>query len=323
MPQRRVIGKTVFMFIIILIIFAGCGKDKEEQAVQEQEKPTAALPEETIVEEQDEEEEPEEEPVQEQEITSEDGAPMVLIPAGEFQMGTDPSEVPELVEWAKEWYSEANATLFQSETPRHTVYLEAFYMDKYEVTNALYKEFMEATGHEAPEYWDDPRLNASKHPVVGISWHDAKAYAEWAGKRLPTEAEWEKAARGGLVGKRFPWGDADPDGTQCNFADAEWTNTDFDDGYKLTAPVGSYAPNDYGLYDMAGNVSEWCSDWDDENYYAKSPGRNPTGPDLGALRIVRGGSWNNYPYFLRAASRGTKGPPDTDSRLGFRCVAQE
>jgi len=328
-------GRIISILLAVgmfLFIFAGCGKDKEEQAeknqaIQGQKEATVDPPEETIDEEKagEEDTEKQEETTADlpKEITGEDGVTMVLIPAGEFQMGTGSSEIPQLILWAKDWYPDANADLFENETPRHKVYLDVFYMDKYEVTNALYKKFMDATRHETPKYWDDVRFSAPEQPVVGINWHDAKAYAEWVGKRLPTEAEWEKAAQGGLLDKRFPWGDADPDGTQCNFADESWADTDFDDGYRFTAPVGRSIPNGYGLYDMSGNASEWCADWYDENYYSKSPERNPTGPGSGTLRILRGGSWNNFPYFLRVASRGTKSPLSMDSRLGFRCVVQE
>ncbi len=225
-----------------------------------------------------------------------DGAKMVLIPAGEFSMG-DHHDVG-----------------YTYEKPVHTVYLDAFYMDVYEVTNALYKKFMDATGHKAPGYWNDSKYNAPDQPVVGVSWEDAKAYADWAGKRLPTEAEWEKAARGGLSGKKFPWGGDAPDGTQCNFADKN-----VDDGYGYAAPVGSYPPNDYGLYDMAGNVWEWCSDWYDSNYYTSSPKRNPTGPSSRSWRFLRGGSWAHNVYYLRCANRSGFNPSLTDYSLGFRC----
>ena len=252
-------------------------------------------------------------------IVGKDGAEMVLIPAGEFEMGTDPSEVPQLVQWAKKWYSDiSSGFLFADEVPRHTVYLDAFYMDRYEVTNALYKKFMDATGHKAPAYWGAPPFNAPDQPVVSVSWDDAKAYAEWAGKRLPTEAQWEKAARGGLAGKRFPWGDSDPDGSQCNFADKS-----VDDGHQSTAPVGSFIPNGYGLYDMAGNVWEWCADWYDSGYYANSPSRNPTGPGSGTPRVLRGGSWNFHSYGLRIAYRYFMDPTTTFDYTGFRCVSQE
>jgi len=196
------------------------------------------------------------------EIVSSDGASMVLIPAGEFQMGSDDGE--------------------EEEKPVHTVYLDAFYMDKYEVTNAQYRKFVQATGHEdyhdlhkeAMESWGG-RLNGDDQPVVFVSWEDAKAYAEWAGKRLPTKAEWEKAARGGLVGKRYVWGDEWPPPPRAgNFRDESYHRDElyrekidtkffilgYDDGYTLTAPVGSFTPNGYGLYDMVGNVAEWCAD---------------------------------------------------------------
>jgi formylglycine-generating enzyme required for sulfatase activity len=229
---------------------------------------------------------------------------MVLIPAGEFQMG-DSLDGMDLA------------------LPVHTVYLDAFYMDIYEVTNAQYLKFMDATGHSAPVYWDDSRFNVPEHPVVGVSWHDAVAYAEWAGKRLPTEAEWEKAARGGLVGKRYSWGSDSPDGTQCNFADVntdyDWSDKSVDDGYSRTSPVGSFSANGYGLYDMAGNVWDWCSDWYDSSYYSSSPSNNPKGPSSGSQRVMRGGSWSRYEDFLRCAYRSSRPPTDMYGYIGFRC----
>ncbi len=121
--------------------------------------------------------------------------------------------------------------------------------------------------------------------MVYVSWNDAITYAKWAGKRLPTEAEWEKADREGLVGRKYPSGDKEPDGSQCNFFDEEP-----DDGYRYSAPVGHYSPNGYGLFDLAGNVWEWCSDWYDRNYYANSPPNNPSGPNNASFRVFRGGS---------------------------------
>jgi len=340
--------QTLYMLIAIgmlLLISFGCGKDKEEQienkqseeqAIQAQKRTTADPPKEIIDEEQVEKKESGEQAVQAQEkvapdipkeaadeVIGKDGAPMALIPAGEFQMGTESFEVPQLLQWAKRWHPASDAGFLDNETPCHTVYLDAFYIDKYEVTNALYRKFMDATSRKTPKFWDDPRFNAPDHPVVGVSWHDAKAYAEWAGKRLPTEAEWEKAAQGGLIGKRFPWGDSEMDGTQCNFLDKNWLDENSDDGYKYTAPVGSFIPNGYGLYDMAGNAAEWCADRYDEHYYAKSPKRNPAGTDSGVSRVIRGGGWFDLPYFVRSASRSNKNPLEMDSRIGFRCVAQE
>ncbi len=225
-----------------------------------------------------------------------DGAPMVLIPAGEFQMGS-------------------NSNL-DREKPIHTVYLDAFYMDKYEVTNAQYKKFMDATGRKAPKYWNDPNLNAPDHPVVGVSWYDAAAYAEWAGKRLPTETEWEKAARGGLDSKKYSWGnEAVADNANRNGMGGK-------DWWEYTAPVGSFAPNGYGLYDMAGNALEWCEDWSNEDYYSNSPRQNPQGPSWGTDRVLRGGSWLSTVGYIRCASRFNCNPMAPFNSFGFRCVAQ-
>jgi len=233
-------------------------------------------------------------------ITGKDGAPMsimALIPAGEFSMGSDYMGLGYI----------------------HSVYIDAFYMDIYEVTNAQYGKFMDATGHSAPDYWYDSDLNAPDQPVVGVSWYDAVAYAEWAGKRLPTEAEWERAARGGLVGKRYPWGDEAPDADgvyKANYTNP-WNGAT--DGYRYTAPVGRFPPNGYGLYDMAGNAWEWCADWYDPKYYADSPYKNPLGPDSGSYRTIRGGSWCNAAYALRVANRSIGDPSHTYYGIGFGC----
>ena len=309
------IRRTLFVMVIIgmlLSAFFACGKEQEkksgEEVSQRQEEPSIDLP----------------------KIVGKDGASMVLIPAGEFEMGMDPAEIPQLVQWAKK-YNHPDGFAFppETETPRHSVYLDAFYMDVYEVTNAQYKRFMDATGHEKQKDWverGNPEYSLPNQPVVGVSWHDAKAYAEWAGKRLPTEAEWEKAARGGLVGKRFPWGDEDPDagGTyRANYTGSA-------DGYIYTAPVGSFAPNGYGLYDMAGNVDELCADWYDKDYYASSPKRNPTGPDFTDLhvsgpnfdkrRVLRGGAWVFDPYLLRVTYRQNIDSMFGHRQAGFRCA---
>lgn len=244
-------------------------------------------------------------------ITGRNSAPMMLIPAGEFQMGTPDGE--------------------SDEKPVHTVYLDAFYLDVYEVTNAQYKRFIDATGHRALAYWSDLNLNAPEQPVVGVSWHDAVAYCEWAGERLPTEAEWEKAARGGLVGKKYTWGDDWPPPSKAgNFADKAFKRafpdaalfiTGYDDGYAYPASVGKFAPNGYGLYDMTGNVWEWCSDWYDSGYYANSPRRNPMGPNSGTRRVVRGGSWRDAnALHVRVALHNNDEPMGTPNNFGFRCV---
>ena len=200
----------------------------------------------------------------------------------------------------------------------HTVELNAFYMDKYEVTVGQYKQFVSATGHRSLSDWISNYSPTDNHPVVGVSWDDATAYAKWSGKRLPTEAEWEYAARGGLEGKKYPWGD--PISTsQANYGNY----------VGKTVPVGSYSANGYGLYDMAGNVYEWCSDWYDENYYSSSPSRNPQGPSSGSYRVLRGGSWDDntfdssWVFNLRVAYRNYSIPSVTFNLniIGFRCVS--
>ena len=268
-----------------------------------------------------------------QTILGKDGSPMVLIPAGEFQMGSNEGS--------------------SREKPVHTVYVNAFYMDIHEVTVGQYNQFVHETGHRVPP---EPGYRLTdRYPIVNVSWHDAMAYAEWAGKRLPTEAEWEYAARGGLEGQKYPWGNAPPDGTQCNFADKNlskvWdresivevagnrfkagddpSDKSSDDGYTHAAPVGSYPPNGYGLYDMAGNVSEWCFDAYDENFYASSPRGNPIAsiiirnPEnnrttINELRASRGGSWIFPARAVQVSSRGN-GARSTGlwTTNGFRCV---
>jgi formylglycine-generating enzyme required for sulfatase activity len=224
-----------------------------------------------------------------------DGAPMVLVPAGDFQMGSEFGE--------------------PDEVPVHRVYLDAFYMDVYEVTNSLYKKFMDETGHKPPLYWEDPRCNAPDQPVVGVTWEDAKAYCKWAAKRLPTEAEWEKAARGGLAGKIYPWGNED------NTPTAGGGNLQ---GVSGAFPVGGFPPNDFGLHDMARNAWEWCLDWYSEGYYAKSPENNPKGPDSGEKRVLRGGSWfAGIATPLPVSYRYSIDPEDSSNLIGFRCVSQD
>lgn len=229
-----------------------------------------------------------------------DGAPMVIIPAGEFQMGNSYGDF--------------------DEQPEHTLYLDEFYMDIYEVTNALYKKFIDATGHKSPRYWSNSEYNAPDQPVVGVTWEDAKAYCKWAGKRLPTESEWEKAARGGLVGKNYPWGN-DIDDPAIGIRNDQNVFSSAGMPSSGAIIVGDFAPNNYGLYDMAGNAWEWCVDWYGEDYYAKSPGRNPTGPGSGENRVTRGGSWPGHISSpLSVSYRYSYNPEQTSDLIGFRCV---
>ncbi len=230
-------------------------------------------------------------------VSQPDGKEMLLVPAGEFTMGSNAYEV---------------------EKPIHTVYLDTFYLDRYPVTNAEYKKFVDATRRAAPQHWQGGRIPSGfeNHPVVVVSWNDAVAYAQWAGKRLPTEAEWEKAAswdfiRG--VKRAYPWGDTF-DASKCNSQES---------GIGTTTPVGKYSPHGdspYGVGDMAGNVWEWVADWYDDKYYASSPRNNPTGPSSGQYRVVRGGAWGNDGFSVRAANRLRYSPTITLINVGFRCA---
>ena len=207
-----------------------------------------------------------------------DGAEMVLIPAGEFQMGTPARE--------------------SEHSPPNTVYVDEFYIDTHEVTRAQYEEFLKQTEHRPLPEETYTHAPAPNYPVVNVTWDDAVAYAAWAGKRLPTEVEWEKAARGGFVSQKYPWGNTAPDGTQSNLGGQ--------DKHERIAPVGSYLPNAFGVYDMLGNVWEWCSDTTDPQH-----------------RVLRGNSWRELPriawlterYLIRYPRQHLVG-----GAVGFRCV---
>jgi serine/threonine-protein kinase len=239
---------------------------------------------------------------------------------------------------------------FDREIPRHRVYLDAFYIDKHEVTNARFQQFVQATGHrtqaerEGSGYvytgqkweqvnganWRAPRgpgssiASLEQHPVVQVSQEDARAYCSWAGKRLPTEAEWEKAARG-TDGQIYPWGNQF-DGKRTNFCDTNcetsWKDSAANDGYRYTAPVGNYesGKSPYGAYDMAGNIWEWAADWYDKNYYRNSPARNPQGPASGDRAVLRGGGSRNNALTVRAPFRDRLAPAYRDGISGFRCA---
>lgn len=222
---------------------------------------------------------------------------MVMIPKGEFTMGgkSHSDELP------------------------HQVVLDGYYIDTYEVSNAKYRAFMKATGHPAPAYWDDPRLNKPGQPVVGVNWYDANAYCEWAGKRLPTEAEWEHAAKG-PDGGHFPWGHS-VDPTKANYGQ----------NVGKTMPVNSYPEgvSHFGVYNMAGNVFEWVSDWYDPNYFRVSPAFNPQGPsdgynfaNQGPVKVLKGGSWLAPETSLHTSHRFWNQPENNSYGvgLGFRCA---
>jgi formylglycine-generating enzyme required for sulfatase activity len=233
-------------------------------------------------------------------------APMVLVPAGEFTMGSN----------------EGN----DHEKPEHKVFLNAYYIDVYEVTVGQYAKFLDAVSTYPPPMWST--MNEPPHqnrPVVNVDWEDANNYCKWAGKRLPTEAEWEKAARG-TDGRIYPWGNDPPDPSRANYGKEKdkWNKHD------ALVPVGQLknGKSPYGVYDLAGNVWEWVNDWYDPDYYAASPARNPLGPKSGKFKVMRGGSWDMAPENLLSARRDLNIPSTTDSdspayrnfNSGFRCA---
>jgi formylglycine-generating enzyme required for sulfatase activity len=225
--------------------------------------------------------------------------PMVEVPAGEFTMGVDGTQA------------------LEDERPAHRVWVDRFAIEIDEVSTAQYAAFIRATGHAAPWLWEQVNL-AIHHdrPVIGVDWHDADAYCRWRGKRLPTEAEWEKAARG-TDARLYPWGYQTPTPDLANFAlGARFSYS------QVLMPVHSYdtGTSPYGVRQMAGNVWEWVSDWYGANYYEQSPEKNPAGPGTGQFRVLRGGSWSDLPKYLLTYGR-FKLPPETrNSYTGFRCA---
>ena len=215
------------------------------------------------------------------------------------------------------------------EQPVHTVIVDGFWIYRKHVTNGQYLVFCTQTGHPPPE---DPVpgyvLACPDHPVVNVSWYDARAYAAWAGGRLPTEAEWEKAARGGLDGRTYPWGDEEPDQAErANFKHYRGVlavrRFAFDSRGRGPLPCGSFPPNGFGLYDVAGNAWDWVFDFYDADYYYDSPPRNPRGPGKGTTRIRRGGGWARSALSMRCACRSSMPPDCRDPRMGFRVVIDE
>ncbi len=261
---------------------------------------------------------------------------MALVPAGEFIMGS-----PE------------GSDGFPDERPQRRVFVSAFWIDRYEVTNSAYERFVSATGHRIPAnvkpsvtLWENgaPLPGSHDHPVVNVSWDDAQAYCRWAGKRLPTEAEWEKAARG-TDSRRYPWGNQWDlssansasfwAGRTVEFQSSEdwhafWVNGEGarlarEHGLKgevLTLPVGRFpqGASPYGLLDMAGNAAEWVEDWYDPDYYMKAPLDDPRGPEQGTVKAMRGGSWLKPVVSLRTSDRDFGNIQSRPSGTGFRCA---
>jgi len=227
--------------------------------------------------------------------TSNDGAAMVFIPAGEFTMGSQ---------------------ILAAEKPIHTIYLDAFWMDTYEVTNVLYKKCVDAGACQPPQgssssggsYTDPAHKDL---PITQVIWADADLYCKWAGKRLPTEAEWEKAARG-TDARIYPWG---------NTFDPALLNSAFNSDLQTRA-VGSFpaGASPYGAMDMAGNVWEWVADWFDDHYYARSPHDNPKGPEDGRQKVARGGGYGGTDAVMRTSQRRELYPDEYGGWLGFRCA---
>jgi sulfatase modifying factor 1 len=220
---------------------------------------------------------------------------LVIVLEGSFLMGSDDGQ--------------------ENERPCHRVWLDRFGLGKFAVTNTEYKQFLQTTQTLAPPFWSDPIFSDSEQPVVGVNWDDAMAYCRWLSDRtggefrLPTEAEWERAARGGREGALYPWGDEPP-----------WEKPYFGFDPKTGGPahVGVNEPNDFGLYDMSEGVHEWCSDYYDYHYYRYSPERNPQGPNSGERRASRGGSWRHQIKFSRCAARSSLPPSFKYADYGFR-----
>jgi formylglycine-generating enzyme required for sulfatase activity len=222
--------------------------------------------------------------------------PMITISSGEFILGSEDGGL--------------------DERPAHPVFLSAYAISQFEITQSQYQEFVKITGHRSAlsRYVKNiERFNDMNQPVVYVSWLDAEKFCGWRGERLPTEAEWEKAAKGGRP-QSWPWGNA-PDSLYGNFLGGE-------DGSAYASFVGSFQKNksEYGIYDMAGNAQEWVADWYDDYYYKTGPSRDPTGPDRGEQKVLRGGSWNDSHLAGRTTTRTRMFPDYRDTTTGFRCA---
>ena len=373
--KKKTVWLIVSCLVMVAMLLVSCTSaftEDKEVVVEEEAAEEEVVEEITSLEEEQEVIEEITSPEEEQEAIEN----MVLIPAGNFLMGRDED---------RGWSAMGAPEMFGDELPLHEVYVDAFYIDKYEVTNRQFKEFVDTTGYvtdaerhgcsetmvsadEAlkPENidnatiiqgtdmgwirgegvtWRTPEGQHSSieelmdHPVVHVSWNDANAYAQWVGKRLPTEAEWEKAASGGAMTNWF-WSDQlsvfydegivvgvdddrDSTGKYANFYGDHLKDIVYPkgycDGYYGTAPVGSLQPNGYGLYDTAGNVFEWVSDWYQYDYFTNSPVNNPKGPESGDSKVIKGGGWHFCECYLRPANRQPGHIEEChDNGLGFR-----
>ena len=227
---------------------------------------------------------------------------MVCVPAGEFWMGA----------------AQGDGQAEDDERPGRMVFLDAYWIDRFEVTNSQYQACVNANGCSSPgasgsmtrgSYYGNPSF--ANYPVIYVDWYQANAYCEWAGERLPSEAQWEKAARG-TDGRIYPWGNEAPNSSLANSKGAV--------GDTLSADSNPNGKSPYGAYNMAGNVWEWVVDWHSASYYQSSPANNPTGPASGSHRVIRGGSWSFGDWNLRASNRGMDSSSGRYDNLGFRCI---
>jgi len=243
---------------------------------------------------------------------------LILMESSSAIPTTTPLE-PAMVRVPEGWFQMGHPQGFDSERPVHRVWVDAFSIAVFQVTNTDYARFLAETQTSAPPFFADTKFSHPRQPVVGVSWFDATAYCEWLtqqtgrGYRLPTEAEWERAARGGIEGCLYPWGDAPPQ-SRAGY-DTRW----------LTGPepVGGTPPNAFGLFDMCENVHEWCSDWFAADYYATSPGRNPRGPEAGTRRASRGGSWRHHVKASHCHTRSSIPPQFQYADYGFRVASSQ
>ena len=238
---------------------------------------------------------------------------------GNLKLGpTEDRLEPALVRIPEGWFLMGSETGQDNERPVHRVWVDAFLLAACQVTNADYSHFLHVTGSQPPTFWSDPNFNHPEQPVVAVSWFEAVKYCEWLSAatgrnyRLPTEAEWERAARGGVENKLFPWGDAPPQSLP-----------DYDKRWRAGPErVAQYAPNASRLYDICENVHEWCSDWYQADYYAISPERNPRGAETGDRRASRGGSWRHHIKATRCAARSSIPPQFQYADYGFRVACE-
>jgi sulfatase modifying factor 1 len=240
--------------------------------------------------------------------------------ATQFRSGLDRPALfePELIAVREGWFLMGSDSGQDCERPVHRVWIDAFNLAATQVTNAEYERFVSATGYASPPFWHDQNFNHPEQPVTGVSWFDADRYCQWIALqtghayRLPSEAEWERAARGHLEQKQFPWGDEAPQSLP-DYATRWQTGPE---------PVARHAPSSFGLYNICDNIHEWCGDWYDPNYYSVSPERNPRGPDKGQRKASRGGSWRHHVKVARCSARSSIPPEFHYADYGFRVACE-